>query len=255
MRPGAPTTGFVWQTAPDLIDIRFHSTRGEMDMCGHVTIAAVAALRDTGRVSVGTYRQRGLAGTIGVTLAADGLISMTQPVPDTETCAISIDEVATLIGLSQCRILELNVARASLRHLFVEAESVAALGAIKRDDKALFAFCAAHRIDTLGLWAFMGSGTGSANLQLRDLCHGVGDPEEAASGTTNAALAGLLHKSGRIDPDGNGRVVVTAEQGVEMGRPSRVTTELVCRGGAISELRVGGQVRKLLTGTYFLSGI
>ena len=62
-------------------------------------------------------------------------------------------------------------------------------------------------------------------------------PEDPATGSANAALAGFLAaRTPRLD--GTLRWVV--EQGVEMGRPSRLELEADKRGGAITAVRVGG---------------
>ena len=48
---GAPTTGFVSPRTGSRIGVRFFSSRGEMAMCGHVTIAVFAALFNDKRIA------------------------------------------------------------------------------------------------------------------------------------------------------------------------------------------------------------
>ena len=70
-------------------------------------------------------------------------------------------------------------------------------------------------------------------------------PEDPATGSANAALAGYLAKrTPRLD--GTLRWVV--EQGVEMGRPSRLELEADKQGGAITGVRVGGASVLVSTG-------
>jgi trans-2,3-dihydro-3-hydroxyanthranilate isomerase len=70
-------------------------------------------------------------------------------------------------------------------------------------------------------------------------------PEDPATGSANAALAGYLAKrTPRLD--GTLRWVV--EQGVEMGRPSRLELEADKQGGAITGVRVGGSSVLVSTG-------
>ncbi|AHG89595.1 phenazine biosynthesis protein PhzF family [Gemmatirosa kalamazoonensis] len=70
-------------------------------------------------------------------------------------------------------------------------------------------------------------------------------PEDPATGSANAALAGYLAKrTPRLD--GTLRWVV--EQGVEMGRPSRLELEADKRAGEITGVRVGGASVLVSTG-------
>jgi predicted PhzF superfamily epimerase YddE/YHI9 len=54
---------------------------------------------------------------------------------------------------------------------------------------------------------------------MRDLCAGIGDLEEPASGTTSAGLTAYL-----VDHWGRRRLRV--HQGIEVGRPSLIETEV-----------------------------
>src|SRR4051794_13869881 len=86
--------------------------------------------------------------------------------------------------------------------------------------------------------------TAPANhFHVRDLCAAIGAVEEAASGTTAAALALYLAHSGQHAGD-----ELVVEQGVEMGRPSRIDVRVQPPDGAT----VHGAARKLLSGTLTL---
>ena len=107
-------------------------------------------------------------------------------------------------------------------------------------------------IDTIGVWCLQRSDLENTRVRVRDLCHGVGDPEEAASGTTNGALACLIWKQGRAKASDRGCVRVSAEQGFEMGRPSLISSELLTNSEGISEVRVGDSaMRRLAEPTSF----
>jgi len=75
------------------------------------------------------------------------------------------------------------------------------------------------------------------------LCAGIGTIEEAASGTTSGALALYLEQQRQLD----GRALVI-EQGVEMGRPSRIEVVLA----PPDQVTVRGEARKILEGTLVL---
>lgn len=65
-----------------------------------------------------------------------------------------------------------------------------------------------------------------------------GIPEDAASGAATGALVAYLVKHRLVKCDDNVRIV--SEQGLEMGRPSRIVAEAVVRSGQATDIRVGG---------------
>ena len=73
--------------------------------------------------------------------------------------------------------------------------------------------------------------------------------EEPASGTTSAALAAYLtwHVAA------SGDAPITIEQGVEMGRPSRIEVHVQTRRGQ-TVATVWGSAIKTASGTIFLAG-
>jgi trans-2,3-dihydro-3-hydroxyanthranilate isomerase len=79
---------------------------------------------------------------------------------------------------------------------------------------------------------------------------GLGVPEDPATGSANAALAGYLAaRDGRRD--GTLRWVV--EQGFEMGRPSILEVEADVAAGAVAAVRVGGASVLVSEGTMAIS--
>lgn len=252
---GAPTTGFVRALGGDAFEVRFSSSSGEMSMCGHVTVGVFASLLDDGLIGAGTYHQETRAGTIEVSVSGSSpgaRISMRQPSPRYDLFDVPIDGLAPLLGLSPGDLGSVGSCCTGLRHLLVEVKSLDRLARLGVDDGAVKALCLEHAIDTIGVFARLASGPGGADVRVRDLCHGVGDPEEAASGTTNGALASWLWRDGRLGRHAaGGRVVVRSEQGFEMGRPSLVTTELHVGPGGVEAVWVGGTATRRLEGRLF----
>lgn len=248
----APTTGFVRKVSDGRYETKFHSTRSEMDMCGHVTLAVFAALRDDGRIGPGSYVQQTLAGEISVEVTPDGAVTMHQPLPVFDRNQASREEIAPLLGLDADLVWRVTASSTALRHVFVQLADLETLAALQPQDAALRAFCAERAIDTIGVWCRQASGLGKAKVRLRDLCHGVGDPEEAASGTTNGALACDLFRSENLLPGAGGTAVLVAEQGFEMGRPSIVRTVLGTAGKDITSVSVGGYAALRMKGELVL---
>ena len=73
--------------------------------------------------------------------------------------------------------------------------------------------------------------------------HGI--TEDPATGSAAAAFAGAIHL---FDGLAEGPNAYWIEQGVEMGRPSRIRLEITGRNGAIDAARIGGHAVKIAEG-------
>jgi trans-2,3-dihydro-3-hydroxyanthranilate isomerase len=78
---------------------------------------------------------------------------------------------------------------------------------------------------------------GNAHYHTRMYAPGINIAEDPATGSANACLAGYLAARA---PEKDGTLSWTVDQGVEMGRPSRIEIEADKKGGAITAIRVGG---------------
>lgn len=74
------------------------------------------------------------------------------------------------------------------------------------------------------------------DIHARVFCPGVSVPEDPATGSANAALGGYL----AARTPRNGTLQWVTQQGVEMGRPSRLEIEVDKADGVITAVRVGG---------------
>ena len=254
---GAPTTGFVRRKSLRDYIVRFFSSCGEMAMCGHVTVAIFACLADDGIISVdgSFYRQRTATGEIPVEVSQHNgrpQVVMHQPLPKFDSIQLEGATLVGPLGLDPQKLASFGSVSAALNHFFLEVLDEETLGTIRTDDKELGLISKRHGIDTVGVWCRKGILTQKAVVRLRDFCHGVGNPEEAASGTTNAALACLLWRTGALPRFREGCAEIEAEQGYEMGRPSRICTFLKVRHGLISGIAVGGTASRRLSGQFEL---
>jgi trans-2,3-dihydro-3-hydroxyanthranilate isomerase len=87
-----------------------------------------------------------------------------------------------------------------------------------------------------------------ATVHCRMFAPGLGVPEDPATGSASGALGAYLVHHGVVRPrDGVATVVV--EQGLEIGRPSRITVAVACApDGGITAVRVGGQAVTFIEG-------
>jgi trans-2,3-dihydro-3-hydroxyanthranilate isomerase len=66
---------------------------------------------------------------------------------------------------------------------------------------------------------------------------GMGIVEDPATGSAAAAFAGALMQ---CEPLGDGEHNIIIDQGVEMGRPSEISLQIVIKGGALVSVEIGG---------------
>jgi trans-2,3-dihydro-3-hydroxyanthranilate isomerase len=85
----------------------------------------------------------------------------------------------------------------------------------------------------------------SCDIRARVFVPGSTVPEDPATGSANACLAGYLAKR----TPRNGRLTWEVAQGVEMGRPSRLHLEAHKTDGVIDAVRVGGATVVVSEGT------
>ncbi len=90
---------------------------------------------------------------------------------------------------------------------------------------------------------------GDAHFHARMYGPGVNVAEDPATGSANACLAGYLAARA---PQKDGTLVWTVDQGVEMGRPSRLEIEADKSAGTVTAIRVGGNAVMISEGSFTL---
>ena len=86
----------------------------------------------------------------------------------------------------------------------------------------------------------------TVDVRARVFVPGLSVPEDPATGSAGGALGGYLAAR---DERADGMLAWSVQQGVEMGRPSRLELEADKRGGRITAVRVGGSSVLVSQGT------
>ena len=82
------------------------------------------------------------------------------------------------------------------------------------------------------------------DVHARVFVPGVGVPEDPATGSAAAGLGMALVATGLLPEGGSYEIT----QGVEMGRPSRLSGRVEASGGTATRCHVAGEVRPVATG-------
>ncbi len=219
-RVGAPATGFVTGIDRQEVNVRFFSTKTEYGMCGHGTIALLTSLIEndlveTGPVAIRTGQGEGVA---RIELDAGGRhqVQLDLDVAGTAPCREDLSLVWKALGAAP---RPAAISQSDFTHLLVPMP-LAEVSALSPDFAELGNACRRAGIDTVASYAIE-TLHDDAEIHVRDFCPAVGTDEAAATGTTNRAVISHLvaENPGRY---GTGVHRLTVEQGIEMGKPSRI---------------------------------
>ena len=213
------------------IPVRYFAPDGEVDFCGHATIATAVAIGDV--VGAGAYALHTKVGRIEITARLErGRAVGTLRSPDVDCFPLPKALLTPLLAALRWSANDLDpdlppaVGFGGNRHPVLVARDLRRLATLSYDFGALQRLCRAHGWVTVHLVVPTGEGAWRA----RDPFPWGGVVEDPATGAAAAAFAGYLKAHGRAAP-GDTFVI---EQGVEMGRPSRIDIELLDRAALIS---------------------
>lgn len=223
--------------------VRFFTPVDEVDLCGHATIGAYYAMSVLGKIKEGSYTQETINGILNIDVHNDHSVMMEQFTPCfTET--VPIEEVAETLNLNPsdlCQDLIPQVVSTGLRDLMVPIRSLATLNAMKPDLDKVAELSRKYHI--VGYHIFTQDTNGDADLYCRNLAPLYGIQEEAATGTSNGALACYLYRYGKITKEQAGNLYF--RQGYSMNKPSQIQVSLSVQGEKILGVKVGGSAKNL----------
>jgi trans-2,3-dihydro-3-hydroxyanthranilate isomerase len=229
-------TVFLQTTAAPGCDIRtrIYTPSGELPFAGHPTIgSAVALAAELGPAM--TFDQ--LAGPAAVKVAGGrAVFTIERTVELGPVDEVGRDAIAAAIGLDVADLLTGGrVMSAGNPFLVVELASLDGLARVKVGEVPT-----EH-----SLYLYVTTGPGA--LQARLLAPHQGISEDPATGSAAAALAGVL-----AERSADGPIGFSIDQGIEMGRPSRIDVMADVVGGRAVRVRVGGAAVVVTEGTLHL---
>ena len=241
---GFSETAFVAQDHEVDFTVSFFTTTEEVDFCGHATLAVFATLFEQGFLNPGYYTQRTKAGLLGVTIAADGQITMEQALPK-YLGNFAYDDLAGLLGLDETTLaktgLPIDVITTGLPDIIV-AVSNGDLDKITIDEEALSEFCQKHNV--IGVHAFeLCEEQSELTASCRNFAPLVGIPEESATGSASGALACYLSKHVFVQQENHFKF----EQGRAMGCSSHISASVYSDEQGVYKVLVGGYANHLGT--------
>lgn len=229
--------------------LRIFTPAQELPFAGHPTIgtacvlAAIGAIPQLGETAAIALEEGvGLVPvTIRVVTGKPVQAELTAPqLPEFGPEPPSIPQLAAILSLEPHDLLdgELSPQAAScgVPFLFVPLRDRAALGRVRLQQDRWHQWLADYWASSLYLFT-PEVGDGEGDFQARMLAPALGIAEDPATGSAVAALAGYLAVR---EQQTSGTLTWEIQQGIEMGRPSRLHIAAQKQGGEISAIRVGG---------------
>jgi trans-2,3-dihydro-3-hydroxyanthranilate isomerase len=221
-------TTFVYPPAADgHVAMRIFTPSKELPFAGHPTLGTAFVL--AGPLQLIEIRLETGRGTVPVRLEREGArISfgwMEQPLP-TIVPFEHADELSDALGAAS--VLPVELYDNGVPHVFFALDSRDAVAALDPDIGRL------GRMGVYGFNCFAGEGR---EFKSRMFGPGLGMSEDPATGSAAGPLAYHLVRHGRLAHGAE----IEIEQGVEIGRPSKLYARVEGEGDDVSRIEVGGQ--------------
>jgi trans-2,3-dihydro-3-hydroxyanthranilate isomerase len=229
--------------------LRIFTPATELPFAGHPTVGTAFVLASIGEIpfdgaAASIIFEEGV-GPVPVSIRAQdgrpGYCELTAAqLPEEGPAPPPLEEIAAALSLrpedlrtdpSPPRALSCGV-----RYLFVPVRDEKTLGRARINPGAWERSLSSWWTSSVFPFAFNG-GRNGVDVRARMFAPALGVPEDPATGSACAALAGFLAPVGAPE---SGTLRWVVEQGVEMGRPSRLHVSCDRERGRISAVRVGG---------------
>ncbi len=247
------------------VRVRFFTPSTELPFAGHPTIGTHVVLATLGRYTITgpvtrIWQQVGV-GTLPVDLITDGSgqtsrAVMTQGEARHGGIYPDRDRLAQALGLTPHDLLAdlpAQVYSTGLPGLIIPVASLDAIRRVNLNVGLFNEICRAMSV-TGGEVFTLETIDKAHHVHVRNFDPLVGVFEDPATGSMAGALGAYLLAKGVFPYAYEASTThLVVEQGFEMGRPSLIEVEVDIRDGAVTEVRVGGQVVILIEGSLTLA--
>lgn len=234
-------TAFVWQTEEGN-RLRYFTPAGEVDLCGHATMAVFALLRRLGRIEDGTHKALTRAGALEIEVSGETIwMDMAPPKTLGVLPEESWEELYGAYGLTlEDRPADLppEIVSTGLADIMMPVRDHETLLRAVQNERTVTEL--SRRFDVTGVHMFC---LGEEAVYCSNFAPLYDIPEECATGTSNGALTYYLYERSLVEPERENLFL----QGEHMERPSRILSRLTVQDGAV-RVRIGGQAVMSLAG-------
>ena len=228
-------TAFVRVEKDGSVTLRYFTPAGEVELCGHATIATFALLRALGRIGDGTVTAHTKAAELAIEVQGDTVwMDMAPPRWIRELTGAELPELYEAYGLTAADCPEgllPAIVSTGLADIMMPVRDHDTLLRALQNEAAVTAL--SKKYDVTGVHMFCLGDDCTAYCSNYAPLYDI--PEECATGTSNGALTYYLYLRGIVQ-SGQENVFL---QGEHMNRPSEIRSRLYEQDGAVN-VRVGG---------------
>jgi len=222
--------------------LRIFTPGSEIPFAGHPSVGSAWWLAHSGQIPLGLVGQQCGAGLLPVEVSENGATLTAGPASVSDP--MSPDRALAAIGLKTADLTQpdMQIASTGLAFavVFVTMDALARC----RPDMTVLREEFSHPQPATGVYAVAWD-PDRRRARVRMFAGDMGTPEDPATGSAGLAFGALLAARGEL---GDGSHRVTIDQGVEMGRPSRLTVTCDVVSGAVDRLQVTGSAVKVAEG-------
>ena len=230
-------TAFVRVEEDGSVTLRYFTPAGEVDLCGHATIASFALLRETGRIGDGTFTAHTRAAELQIRVKGDTVWMDMAPPQLLRTLAEGEwDTLYRAYGLTTNHMpagFVPKIVSTGLADIMMPVRDHETLMRAVQDAAAVTEL--SRHYDVTGVHMFC-PGDESCTAYCSNYAPLYDIPEECATGTSNGALTYYFYLQGLVK-EGEENVFI---QGEHMNRPSEIRSRLELPGGQPNIL-IGGR--------------
>ena len=240
-------TAFVWPRADGSVDLRYFTPAGEVELCGHATIASFALLRRLGLLADGRHVAHTKAGDLQISVDGEVVwMDMAPPRWLGELTRVEWEPLYRAFGLTGAdrpRDLTPQIVSTGLADIMMPVRDRETLLRARQNETRVAELSRRQKVTGVHMFC-LGDKTCTAWCSNFAPLYDI--PEECATGTSNGALTYYLYRYGLVQPDRKNVFI----QGEHMRRPSEIRSRLtVEKGDAL--IRVGGQAVLSLSGEIY----
>lgn len=237
-----PETTFVLppERAGHARRVRIFTPGGELPFAGHPTVGTACALLMRGDVPPGEMILEEGVGPVWVRASGEGDAYSArfrlELAPEMPPPSVSREEIAEVLSIGSDDVLDVFCSGLGVDYTFVQVGSPATVDRSVVDHGAWTRAMAGKW--GAQLYVFSGDLRAGGAIHSRMFAPGLGITEDPATGSAAAALVGYAATL----PSSRAResIHVEIDQGVAMGRPSRISAAAYLDGGGLKCIEVGG---------------
>ncbi len=247
------------QSPSHTAEVRIFTPRAELPFAGHPNIGTAFALAKEserqGRAVSDPMIFEENAGLVRLSLMKEGAAVVGARLAPPQSLARGDDlEAAAIAAACSLAVSDIEtanhqpcIASCGIPFAIAELKTRPALAAAQPRAELFTKQLQADHVT--GVLLYVKDRSGGFDLQVRMFAPLYGIAEDAASGSANIALAGLLAS---LRPEGDLKLHLRIGQGIDMGRPSLLEAGAEKRNGKITALSIGGRCVPMMRGTLTL---